>query len=156
MDLGGGATTAAAIWEANRAGLRNGERLCAKRSNMFETALPSISKLRWQTLCADPWGARDEYINLLLDRKNHLAPFLEKHLRGGPRSSNVSRFLELLEMQRFSLLMFTSCGWFFDEISQLESVLILKYAAMAIRLAEKTGSPPLEPGVSQVVGAGAQ
>jgi len=96
-------------------------------------------------LCADPWGARDEYIDLILDRKNHLAPFLEEHLRGGSRSSNVSRFLELLEMQRFSLLMFTSCGWFFDEISQLESVLILKYAAMAIRLAEKTGSTPLDP-----------
>ncbi len=94
-------------------------------------------------LCSDPWGARDEYIDSVLDRKNHLAPFLEKHLRGGPRSSNVSRFLELLEMQRFSLLMFTSCGWFFDEISQLEPVLILKYAAIAIGLAEKTGSPPL-------------
>ena len=52
--------------------------------------------------------------------------------------------------------MFTSCGWFFDEISQLESVLLLKYAAMAIQLAEKTGSPAPGPGVSQVVGAGAQ
>ncbi len=98
-----------------------------------------------ESLCADPWGARDEYIDLILDIKNHLAPFLEKHLRGGSRSSDVSRFLELLEMQRLSLLMFISCGWFFDEISQLESVLILKYAAMAIRLAEKTGSPPLGP-----------
>jgi alpha-amylase/alpha-mannosidase (GH57 family) len=96
-------------------------------------------------LCADPWGARDEYIDLILDIKNHLAPFLEKYLRGGSRSSDVSRFLELLEMQRLSLLMFISCGWFFDEISQLESVLILKYAAMAIQLAEKTGSPPLYP-----------
>ncbi|MFZ0927620.1 MAG: DUF3536 domain-containing protein, partial [Syntrophobacteraceae bacterium] len=103
----------------------------------FETQMAS--------LCADPWGARDEYIDLILDIKNHLAPFLEKHLRGGSRSSDVSRFLELLEMQRLSLLMFISCGWFFDEISQLESVLILKYAAMAIRLAEKTGSPPLGP-----------
>jgi alpha-amylase/alpha-mannosidase (GH57 family) len=93
-------------------------------------------------LCADPWAARDEYIDLILDRKN-MAAFLEKHLVAGQRSSGVSRFLELLEMQRFSLLMFTSCGWFFDEISQLESVLVLKYAAMAIQLAEKTGAPAL-------------
>ncbi|MGA2402203.1 MAG: DUF3536 domain-containing protein [Syntrophobacteraceae bacterium] len=99
---------------------------------------------RMKSLCADPWGARDEYIDLLLDRKNYLDGFLAKHLRGGPGSSDVSRFLELLEMQRFSLLMFTSCGWFFDEISQLESVLIIKYATMAIQLAEKTGSPALE------------
>ena len=96
-------------------------------------------------LCAEPWGARDEYVDLLLDRKKHLAGFLARHLTGGPRSPNVSRFLELLEMQRFCLLMFTSCGWFFDEISQLEAVLILKYAAMAMQLAEQTGSPPLEP-----------
>ncbi len=100
---------------------------------------------RMSKLCAEPWGVRDEYIDLLLDRKNQLAGFLAKHLRGGPDSPNVSLFLELLEMQRFSLLMFTSCGWFFDEISQLESVLILKYAAMAMQLAERTGSPSLEP-----------
>ncbi len=100
---------------------------------------------RTANLCADPWDARDEYIDLILDRRNHLSRFLGKHLRDGPHSSNVSRFLELLEMQRFSLLMFTSCGWFFDEISRLESVLLLKYAAMAIQLAEKTGSAELTP-----------
>ena len=95
-------------------------------------------------LCADPWGARDNYIELLLDGKNHLDGFLAGHLRGGPRSPDVSRFLQLLEMQRFSLLMFTSCGWFFDEISEIGSVLDIKYAAMAIHLAEKTGLPSLE------------
>ncbi len=56
-------------------------------------------------------------------------------------------------MQRFSMLMFTSCGWFFDEISQLEAVLMLKYAAMAIELAEKTGCPRTRAAVSQVVGS---
>ena len=96
-------------------------------------------------LCTDPWATRDEYVDLILDRKNRLAGFLEKHLRGGPRSPNITRFLELLEMQRFAMQMFTSCGWFFDEISQLESALVLKYAAMALQLGEKTGSPALEP-----------
>ena len=98
---------------------------------------------RMQSLCADPWGARDEYIDLILDRKNRLAQYLEKHLRNPSCSNKISRFLELLEMQRFSLLMFTSCGWFFDEISQLESALLLKYAARSIELAQKTGSPEL-------------
>jgi len=98
-----------------------------------------------QSLCADPWGARDEYIDLVLDRKNRLARYLEKYLKDPSCSHNVSAFLKLLEMQRFSLLMFTSCGWFFDEISQLESVLLLKYAAMSMDLAQKTGSPDLTP-----------
>jgi hypothetical protein len=108
-----------------------------KLSDHFET--------RMRSMCADPWGARDEYIDLILDRNNKIAGYLEKHLIGGARSDNITRFLELLEMQRFSLLMFTSCGWFFDEISQLESLLLLKYAAMAIQLAENSGSPPLMP-----------
>jgi alpha-amylase/alpha-mannosidase (GH57 family) len=96
-------------------------------------------------LCADPWAARDEYADLIFDRKNRLTGFLEKHLRDGPRSPDIARFLKLLEMQRFAMQMFTSCGWFFDEISQLESVLIIKYATMAIHLGEKTGLPALEP-----------
>lgn len=103
----------------------------------FETQMESLG--------ADPWAARDEYIDLVLDRKNRLAGFLKKHLADGSRSADVTRFLELLEMQRFAMLMFTSCGWFFDEISQLEAVLLLKYAARAIELAEKTGAPALEP-----------
>jgi alpha-amylase/alpha-mannosidase (GH57 family) len=98
---------------------------------------------RMKLLCPDPWEARDKYIDVILDRKNQLAPYLKKHLGEALRPHDVSLFLQLLEMQRFSLLMFTSCGWFFDEVSQLESVLLLKYAAMSLELAQKTGSADL-------------
>lgn len=100
---------------------------------------------RMADLCDDPWKVRNDYIEVVLDRKNNLPGFLKQHLKGGPRSPYATLFMELLEMQRFTLLMFTSCGWFFDEISRLESVLILKYAAMAIQLAEKTGLQGIEP-----------
>ena len=43
----------------------------------------------------------------------------------------------LLEMQRNSLLMFTSCGWFFNDVSGLETTQILSYASRAIELAKK-------------------
>ena len=43
----------------------------------------------------------------------------------------------LLEMQKYSMFMFTSCGWFFSEISGLETVKILEYAARAIQIAEE-------------------
>src|SRR5262249_55244597 len=43
--------------------------------------------------------------------------------------------LRLLEMQRHAMLMFTSCGWFFDEISGLETTQCLRYAARALQLA---------------------
>ncbi|MCE5336377.1 MAG: DUF3536 domain-containing protein [Desulfobacteraceae bacterium] len=101
--------------------------------------------------CKDPWQARNDYISVIVDRKEHLAGFLSGHFAGSPGSPDVSRFLKLLEMQRFSLLMYTSCGWFFDEISQLEPVLIMKYAAMAMALAEETGAAPIEPGFLEIL-----
>jgi hypothetical protein len=96
-------------------------------------------------LCAsDPWEVRDKYIEAILERQGPGADrFVSAYLKGAVHSGDLTRFLQLLEMERFSLFMYTSCGWFFDEISQLESVLVLKYAAMAIELANKTGSADL-------------
>ena len=51
---------------------------------------------------------------------------------------------KLMEMQRHAMLMYTSCGWFFDEPSGIETVQILTYAARAMQLAAEFG-PPLEP-----------
>jgi hypothetical protein len=52
----------------------------------------------------------------------------------------------MLEMQRHAMLMYTSCGWFFDELSGLETVQVLHYAGRAIQLArETTGTQQLEP-----------
>src|SRR5205823_12161568 len=54
--------------------------------------------------------------------------------------------LQLLEMQRQAMLMYTSCGWFFSEVSGLETVQILKYAARAIQLAREGTGAELEAG----------
>ncbi len=102
-----------------------------------------------RTLCRDPWKARNEYIDLILGRSGYLEKFFQKHLSAG--RSNADRFLKLLEMQRYSLYMQTSCGWFFDEISQHEATLILKYAARAVQLAGETGSLPIEPGLLDIL-----
>ncbi len=59
--------------------------------------------------------------------------------------------LRLLEMQRHALLMYTSCGWFFDELSGLETVQIIQYAARAIQLAGNFGEN-LEPGFLEILG----
>ncbi len=40
-----------------------------------------------------------------------------------------------MEMQRHAQLMYTSCGWFFDDISGIETVQVIAYAARAIQLA---------------------
>jgi len=87
----------------------------------------------------DPWDARNAYIDLILDPKQRPADFLSKHARRELSVTDQARALLLLEMQRNALLMYTSCGWFFSEISGIETVQILRYAARAIDLVEDLG-----------------
>lgn len=98
-------------------------------------------------LLKDPWGARDDYVRVLIDRgPEPLEAFLARHQRvalDGPARLEVRR---LLEMQRNRLLMYTSCGWFFDELSAIEPVQVLRYAAMAMQYMRDLGGGDLEPG----------
>ena len=87
-------------------------------------------------LLHDPWAARDDYHHVVLDRGGHLAGFLASHARHDLDEDELTHTLRLLEMQRHALLMYTSCGWFFEELSRLEPVQILRYAARAIQLAQ--------------------
>lgn len=93
----------------------------------------------------DPWLARDEYIEVILDRSpEKVTQFLSRHqLRQLSEVEQVDA-LRLLEMQRHTLLMFTSCGWFFEEISRPEGTQILRYAARAIELAAEVSGVHLE------------
>src|SRR5438477_891096 len=105
-------------------------------------------------LFRDPWRARDEMIELLLDPERRKAvEFVERQAGRALEERERVTALKLLEMQRQSLLMYTSCGWFFAEISGIEAVQILKYAARALQLAREVSGADLEP---EFVGALAQ
>ena len=80
-------------------------------------------------LLRDPWSARNDYIEIMLDRsESAVEAFLKKHSRRTLSHLEKVVVLRLLESQRFAVLMYTSCGWFFDEISGLETNQILQYA----------------------------
>lgn len=86
-------------------------------------------------LFRDPWRARDDYVELLVEAKTaarRRAEFLARQAGRRLSETEARRALTLLELQRSSLLMFTSCGWFFDDISGIETVQVLKYAARAL------------------------
>jgi alpha-amylase/alpha-mannosidase (GH57 family) len=94
----------------------------------------------------DPWAARDAYIEVVLDRDpGRRRAFLERHQRAPLDAGAEVEARRLLEMQRQRLLMFTSCGWFFDEISGLEPVQILRHAALALTYLRDLGAGDLEP-----------
>jgi alpha-amylase/alpha-mannosidase (GH57 family) len=95
-------------------------------------------------LTRDPWQVRDEYIEVLLNPAPQRDAFVRRHTRRRLPAAERCRFLQLLEMQRSALFMFTSCGWFFDEISGLESLIILRHAARAMQLAAATGAADVE------------
>jgi alpha-amylase/alpha-mannosidase (GH57 family) len=93
----------------------------------------------------DPWLARDEYIQVILDRSStKVEQFLSHHQRYYLNPAEQVDGLRLLEMQRHSLLMYTSCGWFFEELSRPEGVQIMRYAARAIELAGEVAGVQLE------------
>jgi alpha-amylase/alpha-mannosidase (GH57 family) len=103
-------------------------------------------------LLRDPWRARDEFVTVLLDpeRKNAGA-FVARHALREPTPQERVKALQLLEMQRQAMLMFTSCGWFFSEVSGLETVQILKYAARALQLAREACGAELEAGFKEAL-----
>jgi alpha-amylase/alpha-mannosidase (GH57 family) len=98
-------------------------------------------------LLRDPWAARNDYVDVVLNRADeNVANFLRKHATRDLNREEQIRALKMLEMQRHAMLMYTSCGWFFDELSGLETVQVLHYAGRAIQLArETTGTQQLEP-----------
>ena len=86
----------------------------------------------------DPWAARNDYIEVILDRSlESVERYLTKHKTHDLTNEERSRILKLLELQRHAMLMYTSCGWFFDDISGIETVQILRYAGRAIQLGEE-------------------
>ncbi|MCR4426918.1 MAG: DUF3536 domain-containing protein [Firmicutes bacterium] len=86
----------------------------------------------------DPWEARNGYIDVILDRSEEsVTRFLEKHATRELNPSERVTALKLLELQRHAMLMYTSCGWFFDELSGLETVQVIQYAGRVIQLAKQ-------------------
>lgn len=95
----------------------------------------------------DPWQARDEYVQVLRDRSStNVNRFLARHQTHKLSSAEKIDALRLLEMQRHALFMYTSCGWFFEELSRPEGVQILRYAARALELAGDVAGTQLERG----------
>ncbi len=83
----------------------------------------------------DPWAARDTYGTVVGGAPAGIAQFVAQRLRPGTDRSGERRAQELLELERNALRMFTSCGWFFNDIAGIETIQILRYAARAIELA---------------------
>jgi len=99
-----------------------------------------------QDFFQDPWRARNEYIAVILDRSDaSVGRFFQQQAKRGLDEEEQVSALRLLELQRHAMLMFTSCGWFFDELSGIETVQVLQYAGRVLQLARNSLEKDLEP-----------
>jgi alpha-amylase/alpha-mannosidase (GH57 family) len=108
--------------------------------HLRDTTFAVVDGRGWSVL-RDPWIARDAYIDVILGRRT-IDEFLDEHR--GPEPDDVVA-LTLLEALRHALLMYTSCGWFFNDLAGIETIQVLRYAARVIDLLGEIGGPsPLE------------
>jgi len=96
----------------------------------------------------DPWAARDDYVEVLLDPGRWPA-FADRHLR---RGASHERAGALLEAQRHALAMYTSCGWFFADPAGLETILVLRHAACCLERIRDAGGRVSEEAVLDRLG----
>jgi alpha-amylase/alpha-mannosidase (GH57 family) len=109
-----------------------------KALDELRDALIPLTELEGATLFKNVWQARDAYIEVVLDRTPEtIEHFLREHQHHRLTDLERTRALELMEMQRHAQLMYTSCGWFFDDISGIETVQIIAYAARVLQLAQR-------------------
>jgi alpha-amylase/alpha-mannosidase (GH57 family) len=111
--------------------------------NQLKNSLDLIFESSGKKWISDPWKARDSYIELIRKKEEGglkwevMEAFLSQHRIRPLNGFEKEQTMKLFEIQRNALLMFTSCAWFFDEISGLETTQVLKYAGRAIQLAKE-------------------
>jgi alpha-amylase/alpha-mannosidase (GH57 family) len=86
----------------------------------------------------DVWEARNRYIEVILNRSpDGIKDFFDQHGVKSLDGEGRMKGLKLLEIQRHALQMYTSCGWFFNDLAGIETIIILQHASRAIQLAEE-------------------
>jgi alpha-amylase/alpha-mannosidase (GH57 family) len=107
-------------------------------SESFETQAGKFLK--------DPWVARNDYFDVVHNRTPETVEcFFSRHAIGPLDAGSTVTALKLLELQRHSMLMYTSCGWFFDDLSGIETVQIIQYAARVVQLSQELFGESQEP-----------
>lgn len=113
--------------------------------NWLKDQADVIFEQELKTYTDDPWHLRNGYITVVLNRnEEEIDAFLLKGCGRKLQYEEKIRVIRLLEMQRHAMLMFTSCGWFFDEVSRIETKQIMQYADRVIQIAEHETSSTLK------------
>jgi len=140
-------------WQSNcgcRSGLNSGWNQAWRAPlrhalNWLRNSITPLFEKNAANYLKQPWTARNDYITVILNRSpQNIDKFINNHALRRLNEQEQIAVLKLMEIQRNAMLMFTSCGWFFDEISGIETIQILQYARRVIQLAEELFNTRLE------------
>jgi hypothetical protein len=108
--------------------------------DLLRDAAVEIAERRGAELFRDVWAARDAYIDVLIGRRS-VEVFLAEPGAGPAPLDGERRVaaMTLMEAQRHAMLMYTSCGWFFNDLAGLETVQVMRYAARTLDLLRELG-----------------
>lgn len=111
----------------------------------LQAELITIYEEQLQAYTPDPWKLRNQYIQVILNRsEENIENFFRENIQRPLDQEEKVKLLKLLEMQYHTMLMYTSCGWFFDELTGIETIQDIFYAARALQLAEELSGRRLE------------
>jgi len=109
-----------------------------------DTLAPAYEE-RSHAFVKDPWAARDAYIQVVLDRSPEgVDGFFHEHAVKALSDAEKTEVLKLMELQRQAMLMYTSCGWFFNDLSGIETIQVMQYAGRALQLAREVFGDGME------------
>jgi alpha-amylase/alpha-mannosidase (GH57 family) len=118
----------------------------------LNTNLSELFEEEGKQIFHSPNKARNEYIDLILNRSpEKLERFFSRHCIRTLSPEEVTKALKLLEMERNMLFMMTSCGWFFDEISGIETIQVMMYACRCMQLGREISGKQYEPGFTDML-----
>ena len=110
-----------------------------------DTLIP-VYETEMSKYTSEPWEIRNAYIDVIFNQKEeNVKVFFNEDFTAGLTKKDKSKILQLLEMQYHAMLMYTSCGWFFDEVTGIESVQDILYASRALQLAQNITGHTYEP-----------
>jgi alpha-amylase/alpha-mannosidase (GH57 family) len=113
--------------------------------NVIKETIDEVFEKEMDVYLKDPWQARNDYISVMLDpSQQELARFIAKHQKKHANAKEVLEIWKLLEAEKFSMFMYTSCAWFFDDISGIEPVHCMKFASRAMEMVQPYTSIDLE------------
>lgn len=106
--------------------------------NLLRDSIATFFESEGQKYFIDVWKARNNYIKILLNPSDVcIKEFFEENAKRKMNGNEIQTAINLLEIQKYSLLMFTSCGWFFSDISGIETIQILSYAKRAVEISNR-------------------